>query len=392
MSTYGLVRIGGIIGDHTRYEPDGKLVAQTMKGTTVINQAVLADLGSFLRATGWKAMWTLNLGTGTKEDAAAQALAVAAALGDRLQSVEIGNEVDNLKRFKSYEEYYVAYLEYKAAIRVVLPGAVFAGPDSTGRSTDWVVNFAQTESKDVKLLITHYYCGGAKSPQATQETMLAFDSHLDSKLQTLKDTCAAKNISFRINEVNSFSGGGKPGVSDTFASALWCLDFMFRVAAHGGTGVNMETDVNQLGFISHYSPIFRNEDGSLTARPEYYGMMAFAVAGKGSLVKLTASETEINMTAYATRNADGTIWVTFINKDFVQATSIELAMPAGFKTAEAFRLTAPSAQSQGDVTLAGAQITGQGIWTPSETEKIPVTSGTASFKLPATSAVLVRLY
>ncbi len=101
LSTSGLVRIGGIIGDHTRFEPDGKPVAQTMKGTTMINQAVLADLGSFLRATGWKAMWPLNLGTGTKEEAATQPLAVGAALGDRLQSFEIGNEADNLKRFKN---------------------------------------------------------------------------------------------------------------------------------------------------------------------------------------------------------------------------------------------------------------------------------------------------
>lgn len=67
-------------------------------------------------------------------------------------------------------------------------------------------------------------------------------------------------------------------------------------------------------------------------------------------------------------------------------------MLAGFKTAEAYRLTAPSAQSLGDVTLAGTQITDQGVWTPGATEKIPVTRGTASFTLPATSAVLVLLH
>jgi len=31
-------------------------------------------------------------------------------------------------------------------------------------------------------------------------------------------------LEYRINEVNSFSGGGKEGISDTFGSALWCLD------------------------------------------------------------------------------------------------------------------------------------------------------------------------
>jgi hypothetical protein len=391
LSLHGLVRIGGIIGDHTRYEPEGRPVAQTMKGTTVINQAVLADLGGFLRATGWKALWTFNLGTGTKSEAGLEAVAVSAALGDRLDSFEIGNEVDNLKRFKNYAEYHAAYLDYKAAIRAVLPAAVFAGPDTTGRPNDWVVKFAQTEANDLKLLITHYYCAGAKSPAATVETMLASDYRLDSRLQTLRATGAARNLAFRINEVNSFSGGGKPEVSDTFASALWVLDFMYRVAVHGGAGVNLETDVNQLGFISHYSPIFRNEDGGLTARPEYYGMLAFALAGQGSLIKISASKLSINLTAYATKNSDGIIWVTIINKDLARAANAALAMPAGCTTAEAYRLTALSPQSKGDVTLAGAQITSQGAYTPGATEQIPVVRGTAKFTLPAASAVVVRL-
>jgi hypothetical protein len=392
LSTGGLVRIGGIIGDHTRYEPDGQLAAQTTKGMTVINKAVIEDLGEFLRATGWKALWTLNLGTGSKDEAVQEALAVSAALGDRLQSFEIGNEVDQLKRFNSYEAYHAAYLDYKAAIRAVLPGAVFSGPDSTAAALTWTEKFAQAESQDMKLLLHHYYRGGQKSPEATLENLLAPHSEWEAKLRALHKICTSTHIAFRINEVNSFSGGGKKDVSDTFASALWCLDFMFRVASHGGAGVNMETDVNQLGFISHYSPIFRNEGGKLEARPEYYGMLAFALAGKGSLVNLTAGNTEINLTAYATKNPDGSIWVTFINKELVKATGVELAMPPGFKTAEAYRLTAPSAQSKGAVTLAGAQISDQGVWTPNAFEKIPIVSGTASFTVSASSAVLMRLH
>jgi hypothetical protein len=46
--------------------------------------------------------------------------------------------------------------------------------------------------------------------------------------------------------VNSFYAGGKPGVSDTFASALWCLDYVSPAASFGSEGVNLETDVNQI--------------------------------------------------------------------------------------------------------------------------------------------------
>ena len=296
LGTRGLVRIGGIIGDHTRFVPEGTPLPRSQQDTTIINKAVLADLGGFLKATGWKAMWTLNLGTGTKEEAAAEAQAVSAALGDRLQSFEIGNEVDQLKRFDGYASYHAAYLDYKVAIRAALPGAVFSGPDSAG-NTDWSVAFAETESADMKLLIHHYYRGGAKTPQATIETLLSPHREWETKLQKLHDACAEKGITFRINEVNSFYGGSKADVSDTFALAPWRLDYMFRVAAHGGVGVNMETDMNQLGFVSHYSPIFRDGNDELTSRPEYYGMLAFAMAGKGSLVKLTTSETPLDALA-----------------------------------------------------------------------------------------------
>jgi hypothetical protein len=101
LGSNGLVRIGGNVSDHTRFVPDGTPQVQSEKGTTMINQHVLQEFGKFLRATGWKAMWGLNLGSGSKEEAVQEALAVHRALGDRLHSLEIGNEVDLLPRFKA---------------------------------------------------------------------------------------------------------------------------------------------------------------------------------------------------------------------------------------------------------------------------------------------------
>ena len=39
--------------------------------------------------------------------------------------------------------------------------------------------------------------------------------------------------------MNSVACGGKAGVSDTFASALWALDALFAVARSGADGVNL---------------------------------------------------------------------------------------------------------------------------------------------------------
>ncbi|HEY4417119.1 MAG TPA: glycosyl hydrolase family 79 C-terminal domain-containing protein [Verrucomicrobiae bacterium] len=391
LSAHGLVRIGGNISDHARYVPEGVPAARSERETTVINQATLTDLGEFLRATGWKAMWGLNLGTGTKAEAVQEALAVQAALGDRLQSFEIGNEVDLLPRSKhAYTNYFAAYQEYKAAIRQALPTAVFSGPD-VASATRWTEYFSRTEAEDMKLLTHHYYRSGAMKPDATIETLLAPDPQWESTLRVLEQTCADHQIAFRINEVNSFYGGGKAGVSDTFASALWCLDYMFRIATHQGGGVNLETDVNQLAFVSHYSPIFRDANDQLTARPEYYGMLAFAISGHGQLVKLAVSKSDLNLTAYATKNGSGDIWVTVINKDLTRPATLEIAMPENYSVASAYRLTAPSAESKNLVTLAGKEISENGSWTPEVTEPVPVKAGWAGLQLPATSAVLVHL-
>ena len=391
LSTHGLVRIGGNVSDHTRFSPNGAPQVQSEKGTTIINQHVLEDFGKFLGATGWKAMWGLNLGSGSKEEAVQEALAVRRALGDRLQSLEIGNEVDLLPRFKSYENYYEAYKEYKGAIRNMFPQAAFSGPDVAG-NTQWAVDFAVREGKDMQLLTHHYYRTGARRLEATIETLLAPDPAFRAKLEKLQGTCVETGIRFRINEANSFYGGGKPGVSDTFASALWCLDFMFQLASYGCDGVNLETDINQMAWVSHYSPIFRDAAGQLIARPEYYGMLAFALAGKSELVKLAASRTDTNLSIYATRSSAGSLWVTAVNKDLSRDVTLELVLPPGRSRAEAYRLAAPSIESRDRVTLGGAEVSATGAWSPGPAEKIEVNDAVASLQVPAASAVLVRLF
>jgi hypothetical protein len=391
LSPHGLIRIGGIISDHTKYEPDGTPVARTQTGGTIINQKNLADLGGFARAVGWRIMWGLNLGTGSKEEAVQEAVAVDAALGGSLQSFQIGNEVEDLRRFgRSYEAYHTTFLDDKAAIRAVLPKAPFSGPDSVGNWL-YITNFVATESKDMKLLTTHYYRGGAGNTNATLKRLLRRDANWDRRLENLRQVSRENGLAYRINEINSFSGGGKPGVSDTFGSALWCLDYLFILASYECEGVNMETDINQLGFISHYSPIVHDEAGHCSARPEYYGMLAFALAGKGELLRFTLEKPDINLSAYATKDDDGLLWITVVNKDFVRDAELETTLPEGYASAAAFRLSAPSMESKDHVTLAGAEVSVDGTWTPGPPEKLTVTEGTVHLLTPHASAVLLQL-
>ncbi len=391
LSPHGMIRIGGIISDHTQYQPEGVLSVQTQKGTTIINKASLVELGEFAKATGWTVMWGLNLGTGAKDEAAQQAMAANEALRPQLHSFEIGNEVDDLKRFThSFDSYHAAYKEYQATVRGALPEAKFSGPDTTGGGAiSWVESFAATESADCRLLTSHYYRGGAGDPRSTMERMLAHDEGLDQQLEKLRSISHSCGVPYRINETNSFYGGGKAGVSDTFASALWCLDYMYVLASHECAGVNIETDVNQLGFISHYSPIVHDAAGHCTVRPEYYGMLAFAMSGKGDLVKIAMDKPELNFSAYATKDEAGLL-VTLINKESGRDAIIALETPASFTRCEVVRLQAANLESHDHVTLGDKEVSNDGWWEPGEGEKLTPEQGVAQVKVPHASAALVR--
>jgi len=392
LSPHGLIRIGGNISDWARFVPNGTPLIMAQTRATIFNQSELADLGGFLKATGWKVMWGLNLKTGTRTEAVAEAVAVQKALGSYLQSFEIGNETDLQPAFnQKFHDYLAAYRDFKAAIRAVLPDAPFSGPDAAW-GVDWLQDFARAESGDLKLLTRHYYRGGAGNPNSTIPTLLETDVKFEQQLTVLQKISSDVRVPIRFNEVNSFFGGGKKGVSDTFASALWSLDIMFMLAAHRCDGINLETDINQNAKISDYSPIYRDEaTGRLIARPEFYGMLAFSIAGVGEVLKTSVSQTEVNIKAYATRNSKGELWVTVINKDRSRPAKIELAVPASYSTSDCFRLTAPTVASKDQVTLAGAEVSPEGTWKPGWTEAVEMKNGSAYFKVPATSAALIRL-
>ena len=390
LSHHGLIRIGGNISDHTRFEPDGIATVNPEERVTIINETSLKNLAGFARATGWKVMWGLNLGTGSKEQAVQEAVAVDRALGPNLQSFEIGNEVDLMRRYaRDFDTYHTAYTEYKAAIRAKLPHAVFSGPDVAG-SLSFVEKFVASEAGDMKLATHHYYRGGASSPRATLQTLLSRDEGFGRRLDALHALCAEHHLDYRINEVNSFSGGGKPGVSDTFGSALWCLDYMFDLASHGCSGVNMETDINQHAFISHYSPIVHDTNGHCTARPEYYAMLAFAMAAHGHVIKTAISKSDINCTAYSTQSNDST-WVILINKDFTKDAQVDFELNGRGGAAKLYRLIAPSIETKDHLTLGGSSVGDDGTWALGEPETILISRGHLQFPVAHASAALIEL-
>ena len=416
----GVIRVGGITSDSASFAADA--VASSAAKATVINAANLRELGAFLDAIGWRLIWGLNLGSGDMKNAAEEAVAVAAAVKDKLLAFEIGNEPDgfagdafNSRRPKNYGygDYLKEFRAYKAVIRSKLPDAPFAGPDASW-ATDWVSRFAADEGSDLKLLTRHYYRAGANNPYLDKligagpdispsqhaeyearrkndkiDLLMREDTSIRGMLQELSAASSAAHVPFRICEANSFYGGGQPGVSDAFVSALWVLDFMWTLASGGAAGVNMQTGVNHLDFVSYYSPIRNDADGAVSIGPEYYGMLAFAQAGKGERIALDYDADGMNLTAYAVLGDHGHLMLTLINKDRNADADITMTTGQTFQKATALRLKGPALDSADNVTLGGSEVAADGRWQPTEVESLHAVGGVGEIHVPAASAAIV---
>ena len=171
-------------------------------------------------------------------------------------------------------------------------------------------------------------------------------------------------------------------------AALWVLDYMFTLAANGCRGVNMETGVNQLGFISSYSPIGDDEHGHYSARPEYYGMLAFSLAAKGRLLKTELGSNSPAVKAYATQPEKGPLALALINKG---AVASDLAVNTPGRRASFVRLSGPAVDARTGITLGGAEVTSAGTWKPAKSEVLPIRKGQFRINLPAASAAVVHI-
>lgn len=413
LGTNGVIRVGGITSDSASFAADA--VASPAAKATVINTANLRQLGTFLDAIGWRLIWGLNLGSGNSKNAAEEAVAVAAAVKDKLLAFEVGNEPDgfagdafNSHRPKNYGygDFLNEFRAYKAAIRSKLPEAPFAGPDASW-ATDWVSRFAADEGSDLKLLTRHYYRAGANNPYLDKligsgsadyearrknnkiDLLMREDTSIRGMLQELSAAASAAHVPFRICEANSFYGGGQPGASDRFVSALWVLDFMWTLAYGGAAGVNMQTGINHLDFVSYYSAIRNDAKGAVSIGPEYYGMLAFAQAGKGERIALDYDADGMNLAAYAVLGDHGHLVATLINKDRNADADITMTTGRTFQKATALRLKGHALDSADKVTLGGSEVAADGRWQPTAVEYLRVIGGVGEIHVPAASAAIV---
>ncbi|MBL4675404.1 MAG: hypothetical protein JKY70_04245 [Mucilaginibacter sp.] len=383
----GVLRVGGNSSDTISWTGKARTVTTSRDSLTTTD---IDQFSLFSKALGWPVLFGLNMVHYSPAIAANEASYVANSLQDRLLAIQCGNEPDlyhlNGNRLPNYtyQDYAAQWNSYYLAIKTGLPTATFAGPD-IGSNLNYIKSFLSDYKDKVPFFDCHYYnTGPASSPAITDQTILASDINLDGFLKELHSLSTAYHLPYRISECNSVYDGGKAGVSDVFASALWGLDFMWLVAENNGLGVNFHGGNDKV-----YGPL-KIENHQVTAKPLYYAMLAFKYGAAGNrIIPAIPSNKNYNFTSYACVNGEKT-FVTLINKDTTDlAVTIQMNRPAS--SMQVYRLKAPAVNASANITFAGKSVNNDGTFQEGAPESYPVAKNATVIDLPARSAAVVEI-
>jgi hypothetical protein len=405
----GVLRLGGNTSEFGYFKPTPdspepehppirEVVGEPKASYYPVTGEAIRNLAEFLKATGWTCLYGIGMGTNTPARAAEEAAFVRRTLGERLQYFQIGNEVDLFNRHLrdpktwSAKAYLDEWLPMARAVAEKVPDAKFGMPDvasDVGWLTEIAAEWAKIENPPhVTTLSHHYYFGGpATNPMVNIPNLLMAATM--ARVQKTADTAtaAAEKMSARVRmtEGNTCYRGGKPGVSDVFAAALWSADYSLLLASnnysginlHGGTGKSVANSVGgslpgdalleqqgetaaQIATHPHpfYTPIATFGDDYML-EPVARGLQ---FAGSFSGCRLWRADftsqlqqSGVNATAYAAESAGHQRSVVILNKDLGRDLEVVLDFGRGSGRAiETATLQAPAVDSRDARIVRGA--------------------------------------
>jgi hypothetical protein len=378
LSSSGVLRLGGNTGEFAYWKPKPdspepahpqvrEVVGEPKAHYYPVTPQAVRNLAEFLQAAGWNCIYGIGMGTNTPARAAEEAAFVAETLGESLQYFQIGNEPDLFDRHLrdpktwSAKTYLEEWLTIARAIAARVPAAKFGMPDVASK-VSWLTEIADgwpsvQNPPHVTTLTHHYYFGGpATNPDVNIPNLLKPATMQKAQNTANIAAAAAGKIGARVRmtEGNTCYRGGKPGVSDVFAAALWSADYSLLLASndyagvnlHGGTGRSVANGVGgslpgdalleakgetpeQIAAHPHpfYTPI-ATFGSDYALQPVGYGLKFAGSFSGAALLKTDFSTklqaTGVNATAYAAKLPGGQASVIILNKDAAADLEVEL--------------------------------------------------------------------
>jgi hypothetical protein len=223
--------------------------------------------------------------------------------------------------------------------------------------------------------------------------LLSPDANLPRCLGMLTAAGQSTGIPYRLGECNSYFNGGAVGVSNSYASSLWVVDFLFSCAQGGAAGVNFHGG----GDADDYTPIADNNGVVVEARPEFYGITMFTLAGQGTLCQTSLSAGSANATAHAVNNSNACVNIVVVNKDTTQNLQLTISMPQTVRSASLTTMsqlstgaTAADVAATSGVTIQGGSIAANGEFNPAAPYSLSTSGSQINCLVPALSAVLIE--
>jgi hypothetical protein len=363
----------------------------------------------------------LNLELDSNTDAADEAQAMIRGIGrSSIDALELGNEPELYGSFSWYKNAngqhvtgrprgydFSTFLPDFAKIARALPNLPLAGP-ATG-APKWIPELGRFLAAEplVKVATLHRYplqqcfmpAASTKFPSVAHMLVPSASRGLADSVAPLVGVAHARHVALRIDEMNSVSCGGAPGVSNAFVSALWALDAVFQMARVGVDGVNIHTFPKATYELFN----FTRADGKWSGyvAPEYYGLLMFAQAAPAGARLLHTTGALGNVRSWATRAPDGTIHVVLINDYTAQSRTIAVRIPLALRipgatgAATLERLRAPGVTARSGVTLGGQSFgtaTTTGLLSgPSDISTVKPANGDYVVRLPPATAAMLTL-
>ena len=301
--------------------------------------------------------------------AAAEVAYVAQKLGSALLGVELGNECETYGRTFyagnwSVESFEALWQQYRSAIVAVTPGAPICGPAAGSDLDTWTLPFGEYVTSSQINLLTQQYTRGPAST-ASVDDLVSPDAALSTELLMLHYGAQSIDVPFRIDGLSSYDDGGAPGVSNSYAAALWVVDTIFQTALAGASGINLQCGGQQPG-----TAIADNNGIVLGPQPVFYGALLAAMAGTGNLLGTQLSAGALNVTAYALQTASG-MSLLLVNKDATQSLDLSIVLPQAMSSATLLQMTqlsagatAPSLAALSGISIQGATVASDGAFQP----------------------------
>ena len=391
------LRIGGNSTDKTWWTAGPG--TQPAKQTISVDSSYLSTFSDINNQTGAHFILGVDLALNDPKNPGAFVTAAQTAMPQgSIAAFEIGNEPDLYSNngwratnygFSDYQKDVEAYISALSPLVGANPLLTMPAFASTGWFSQVKAVLTAQKSK-LSFVTLHNYpfsiCGltptDASYPKISDLLTDRGTSGVENTYAPLITQTNALGLGLRMAEFNSIACGGAPGVSDTFAQALWSIDVLFRLAESGALGVDFHT--------SQDYPAFRYTNGALNVLPLYYGMLMFSLgtAEKGQLLPVTVQSTG-RVRAFASVGSDGSVRLVAVNEDAAATGKLTVSLSKAHGVARISRLTAPMLSAKTGLSFEGRTFDGSTDGKPvgARTRNTVTPSGTSyAFGLPPQSA------